>query len=255
MEALARELADPGAVAHAVARTASIRDEITADPVRTAPAGTLHRAWRDGIAKHQAEVAAITAHLRDQVRMRDAYPQRLAQITAAIDTVAAAEAGTGEAFARATGKIADAGLPPVPDAAGVLRHRVSELDTAYARARAAAGTGTPVEGGWGQLVRDAELIEAQVARAGERAAELTAAADGLIGRRDELRGRLEAYRAKAAGHRLDEHEELAALHTDAHDRLYTAPCDLPAATRAVFAYQRALAGLLEAGDDRKRTTR
>ncbi len=78
-----------------MARTASIRDEITADPVRTAPAGTLHQAWRDGIAKHQAEVVAITAHLRDQVRMRDAYPQRLAQINAAIDTVAAAEAGTG----------------------------------------------------------------------------------------------------------------------------------------------------------------
>ncbi len=255
MEALARELADPGAVARASARTASIRDEVTADPLRTAPAGVLHQAWRGGIAKHEAEVAAITAHLRDQVRMRDAYPQRLAEINSAIDTVAAAEARTSAAFARAAEKITDTGLPPVPDSAPVLRHRVSELDSAYADARAAAASGTPVAGAWGQLVRDAELIEAQVTRAGERAAELIAAADGLLGRRDELRGRLEAYRAKAAEHRLDEHEELSGLHTEARDLLYTAPCDLPSATRAVFAYQRALAGLLEAGDGRKGTAR
>jgi hypothetical protein len=58
-----------------------------------------------------------------------------------------------------------------------------------------------------------------------------------------LRGRLEAYRAKAARLGYAEHEELTAVHGRARELLYTAPCDLRAATRAVFAYQQALAAL------------
>ena len=84
-------------------------------------------------------------------------------------------------------------------------------------------------------------------RAIERARELRAAADGLVARRDELRGRLDGYRAKAATYRLDEHDDLGPLHVQARTLLYTAPCDLSAATKAVVAYQTTLAGLLGAG--------
>jgi hypothetical protein len=96
----------------------------------------------------------------------------------------------------------------------------------------------------------AATISAAIDIATARAADLVAAADGLLGRRDELRGRLEGYRVKAADHRLDEHDELAKLHHTAHSLLYTAPCDLPAATRAVYAYQRTLTDLIDAGNGR-----
>lgn len=69
---------------------------------------------------------------------------------------------------------------------------------------------------------------------------------GLLDRRTELRGRLEAYRAKATrlGHAED--SALSALHRAAHDVLFTAPCDLVEATRAVGRYQQAVLHLAEA---------
>jgi hypothetical protein len=63
---------------------------------------------------------------------------------------------------------------------------------------------------------------------------------GLLDRRAELRGRLEAYQVKAArlGHAED--AELSGLHDEAHEILFTAPCDLPAATRALNRYRQAI---------------
>ncbi|MGH3881629.1 MAG: hypothetical protein ACRDSK_31790, partial [Actinophytocola sp.] len=63
---------------------------------------------------------------------------------------------------------------------------------------------------------------------------------GLLDRRAELRGRLEAYRVKAA--RLGYGEDLALekLHLRAQELLFTAPCDLAAATRALNRYQQGL---------------
>jgi hypothetical protein len=86
-----------------------------------------------------------------------------------------------------------------------------------------------------------------VTAARERAAHLHEAADGLMRRRAELRGRLDAYRARAGRMALAEHEQLSALHRTAQELLYTSPCDLPAATRAVVAYQRYLNELTERG--------
>lgn len=63
---------------------------------------------------------------------------------------------------------------------------------------------------------------------------------GLLDRRAELRGRLEAYRAKATGRGHAEDTELGALHRQARDVLFTAPCDLRTATLAVGRYQRAV---------------
>ena len=136
------------------------------------------------------------------------------------------------AYAMTLEKISDANLPPPPTAARVLGARIDELAKVHAR------------GDWRRLADDATALDAAITRAVTRAGDLVTAATGLVARRDELRGRLEAYRAKAAGHRLDEHDTLAPLHTAARDLLYTAPCDLPAATKAVFAYQRALTELV-----------
>jgi hypothetical protein len=80
-------------------------------------------------------------------------------------------------------------------------------------------------------------------RARERLATLNDAAArnaGLLTVRNELRGRLDAYRAKALRRGLGESSDLTALADTARTALYTAPCDLDAARTAVNAYQDAL---------------
>jgi len=62
--------------------------------------------------------------------------------------------------------------------------------------------------------------------------------------RNELRGRLNAYRAKAAARGLAEHPELTTRYARARDLLFTAPCDLRASTRSVHGYQQTLAAIL-----------
>jgi hypothetical protein len=65
----------------------------------------------------------------------------------------------------------------------------------------------------------------------------------LLNQRTELRGLLDAYRAKAAGLGAAESIELAALYQRARDLLRAAPCDLLAAGDAVRRYQQAVLGL------------
>jgi uncharacterized coiled-coil DUF342 family protein len=101
---------------------------------------------------------------------------------------------------------------------------------------------------WRKVAADLSTLEAGAHEALNRAQQLRAAADGLIARRDELRGRIEAYRAKANASGLAENESLAPLFEQAHTLLFTAPCDLRAATRAVHAYQTTLASLLGANE-------
>lgn len=62
----------------------------------------------------------------------------------------------------------------------------------------------------------------------------------LLERRDELRGRLDAYRAMAIRLRHAEDLLLAAEYERAHDLLFAAPCDLVEADAAVSRYQRAV---------------
>lgn len=71
--------------------------------------------------------------------------------------------------------------------------------------------------------------------------------DAALAERDELRGRLEAYKTKEGAHGLPEDRRLAALYDEAHERLWRAPCDLPAARRATERYEAALRAALGYG--------
>lgn len=80
-------------------------------------------------------------------------------------------------------------------------------------------------------------------RARERLTGLRAGAAhnaGLLATRNELRGRFDAYQAKALRRGLSELGTLTPLAAAAREALYVAPCDLAAARRAVNAYQDAL---------------
>jgi hypothetical protein len=74
-----------------------------------------------------------------------------------------------------------------------------------------------------------------------RTADVRDTAAALLGRRAELRGRLDAYRVKAAQLRLTEDAEITACYQTAYELLWTVPCDLRAATRSLNRYQQAIA--------------
>ncbi len=236
MTALSRratDLGDPAGVASLDHRATAICEQVLADPLGLAPGGRLSAAIARDTTALVADIKAAADRLAEQTRVRDAYPQRIDALRSEIDDVEAAEQAAAEAYARAAEKIAAPGLPAAPRSVSVLRARVAELDALRAK------------GDWRRLADTVTTVEASIRRARDRATELISAADGLLDRRAELRGRLDAYRAKAAGNRLEEHDVLSKLHTAAHQLLYTAPCDLPAATKAVFAYQKALAELID----------
>lgn len=225
---LANELGATASVGPLNQHCSALRDTLLADPLTAAPGGALADAYRSELQRLTDDVGAALRAMKTQATLRDSFPERVAALQAQIDAVRAEEARTHGSFQRAAEKISDTQLPPVPAAADVLRARVFDLDKARARKQ------------WNRLTDDVAALESAIARAQSRAAELREAADGLIARRDELRGRLDAYRAKAARHKIDENDELATLHSSAHTLLYTAPCDLPEATRAVYAYQKAV---------------
>jgi hypothetical protein len=201
------------------------------DPLGAAPGGRLAPLVQQRLTDLSDRLATVRERVAALVAVRDGYPGRVAELTALLDGAATAERRLAEAYARVTEKIADPGLPPLPSSVAVLRVRLGDLDGLRRQSR------------WAELADAAAAVEGQARRAAERAGELQSAADGLLSRRDELRGRLDAYRAKAVRLGYAEDERLTEAYGRARDLLYVAPCDLRGATRAVFAYQQALAAL------------
>jgi hypothetical protein len=226
---LAAELGEAAVVEPARALAARIEETDLRDPLTSASGGVLAPAARARLADLDAAVARARSDLRDVAAARDAYPARRAALADLVAQVAAAEAGTRAANQRAAEKIAAPGLAAAPADATLLAQRLADLD-------AVRDTGQ-----WRRLATELSTVEEQARGALARAAELTAAADGLLARRDELRGRLSAFRAKAVAVGLAEDPELTTAHERARELLYTAPCDLRAATQAVHTYSQVLA--------------
>jgi hypothetical protein len=161
--------------------------------------------------------------------LRDALAQRLADARALADEVAEAGRAAETTADAATGRFADEliAAPGGPD----LRPDLAAID-----ALAAAGHWSLVSSRLADWTR-----RARQRLAGSR--EAAARNAGLLAARNELRGRLDAYQAKASRRGLAEHATLAPLAESARTALYTAPCDLDAARVAVTAYQDAVAAL------------
>jgi chromosome segregation ATPase len=90
-------------------------------------------------------------------------------------------------------------------------------------------------GRWTRLAAELDALDRDLADATAQFRDAERRMAGLLDRRGELRGLLDAYQAKAA--RLGAVEDLASLHDQARDLLWTAPCDLDVAEQAVQRYQ------------------
>jgi hypothetical protein len=92
----------------------------------------------------------------------------------------------------------------------------------------------------------AEDMRRRSARLGEEVARLARSESTRLERRDELRGLLAAYRAKALALDLAENGEVERLWRAAEHVLYGAPCDVDVAERSVRELQQAIDRLQKA---------
>jgi len=234
---LAASLADEaltGNLAAAESKLARLRGTLSSDPLslwQGGPdpgAGTVDTSSADRL---QDRVAAAVTRIDELARLRDDARQRIAALTASAATARAAYEDAAAAWQRAAAKIAAGALPAQPSGLADLSARLAGLDTLLAAGR------------WPRLASELDEIERELAAttASVRDAERTVVA--IMGRRDELRGLLGAYQAKAARLGAAEDPGLTERYDYAHGLLWTAPCDLTAAADAVDGYQQAVLAL------------
>ncbi|RSS70307.1 hypothetical protein EF918_27320 [Streptomyces sp. WAC06614] len=97
---------------------------------------------------------------------------------------------------------------------------------------------------WHRLSPLLEALEVRAEDELRRARDSLTAVTAPLAVRAELRGRLDAYRAKAARHGLAEDPLLVERYDAARRMLWSAPCDLRAAEQAVLRYQHTTAEAL-----------
>ncbi|QXJ22857.1 hypothetical protein AGRA3207_003925 [Actinomadura graeca] len=199
--------------------------------IRTDPLSLVRDGQADTVRldRVRATLAGLRVELAGVARLRDDYAGLLEQLVASVERVEETERRARETYEAAVAKIESPLLPEPCRGLGTgLRDRLAALERLREAER------------WVEMAGQVAELERAAEDAAERAMGDLRLSAGLLERRGELRGRLEAYRAKAARIGMAEDETLTRLYGQARDLLWTAPCDLRAATVAVAEYQRAI---------------
>jgi hypothetical protein len=207
----------------------ALRDATNADPLalwHPDPGGTAQGGRADTTAadRLRERTAALATRIAELDRLRQQARHRISELTTAVAGARADRQDAVTAWREAAARVS-ALPPPPPD---IDEPPLAGLDALAAR------------GQWSRLAAELERCEADLAAAGARTADLRQAAEAALGQRDELRGLLRAYKAKAARLGAAEDADLAGRYERAYQLLWTAPCDLPAAEASVADYQRAI---------------
>jgi len=197
------------------------RAAVNADPLRLYSGGRVDTSAAD-VLREQA--AGLTARIAELDRVRSQARRRIDGLTAAVAAARAARADAVTAWRRAAERIA--ALPPLPP-------DIAEPPVDSLAALAAAGR-------WLALAAELDRCDVTLASAVRQTEDCARSAAAGLANRDELRGLLGAYKAKAARLGLAEDADLMVSYDQARDLLWTAPCDLTAAAAAVAGYQRAI---------------
>ena len=184
----------------------------------------------------------VRGELRDALRMRDSYTEGVERLSSAIDDVQETIDRCVRIREQVVMKIASPAAVSVPDPSPELRRGIAEMGDLRAR------------GSWRELGALLGKLQRSVHEAADDAREREESLTGLLERRAELRGRLDDYRARAVRLGLAGQERLSDLHGRAHWELWTAPCDLRAATVALASYLRVLQELSGITSLTERTT-
>ncbi|GAA1881625.1 hypothetical protein [Actinomadura bangladeshensis] len=210
----------------------SVAAVVRRDPLALARDGRADTARLDAV---RTGLAGVRRALAEAERLRDGYADRIHAIAGVVELLRETEAEARAVRDEVLAKIASPALPDLPDMAAGLADRLAAL-------------GGTARGGWHELAERVAGLERAAAAALERARETAGVVRGLLDRREELRGRLEAYRVKAArlGHAED--AELARMYEQARELLWTSPCDLRKATVSLSGYQRAIMARAEGAE-------
>lgn len=219
------------AVDQAGARVRELRDQLNSDPLALSRGGQVDTRQLDLI---RADVATVAARASELATLRAQSGQRIAEVTAAVTAATTAWQDALQARERAAAKVVTSPPGPLPAIAGL---------TARAQGLAALAA----QGRWARLDSELQATSRQAAALATACRDAEQAAVALLARRDELRGLLGAYRAKAAGLGAIEDSDLDGSYRRARELLWTAPCDLSAATAAVTSYQQAVLRLRQRG--------
>ncbi|SEG89818.1 hypothetical protein SAMN04489712_12476 [Thermomonospora echinospora] len=206
---------------------------VRTDPLALVRDGRADTARLDAV---RADLAKVRDVLVEAVRVREEYDRRVGGIESALTRLGEVLAQARDAYRTVQVKIASPGVDEPADPTPVLRERLAAL------------AGLRDAGRWPELAGRVAALEGAVAAALEQAERSRRLIGGLLERRDELRGRLDAYRVKAARLGFAEHDELTRLQEQARELLWTAPCDLQRSTVVLAQYQRVLRSL-ETGTD------
>ncbi|MET9367924.1 hypothetical protein ABZY00_08715 [Streptomyces griseoflavus] len=215
-----------------------LREQVVSDPLAfwrpaegsSAPGGgrpdtTVYDREARALEDVRREIDAVLTVRQDAetriVRLRDV-------LSRADRTLAEARTARGEVLA----KIAATEVPVVSGPPTALQE---QLSTAAEYRRHAQ---------WHRLSPLLESLERKAEDELLRARESLTAVTAPLAVRAELRGRLDAYKAKVARYGLAEDSLLVERYEKARRMLWSAPCDLRAAEQAVLRYQQAAAELL-----------
>jgi hypothetical protein len=216
-----------GALTAAETSLGQLRQTLNTDPIALWQHGHTDTARLDRV-REQVTVAA--SRIAELAQLRDGASRRIALLAAAISAANAARQDAAVAQERAAARIASAVPQPLPDLSR-LADSLAALSDLQAAER------------WTRLAVELDALEKDTAGATKRCREAERAAAEQLDRRDELRGLLDAYKAKAAVLGAAENAELEAAYGKARDMLWTAPCDLGVAAAAVTGYQQAVLAL------------
>ena len=234
LEALHRELDD----LEATAERAGARRPNELPSTRRALADAIDTARTDplslpsdALVNLRATVERSVSALRAALGAKQKLEEELAVAAKGFEECERATRRANEGLERAATRVT------LPDDA---RRAAQQLATEVAEVRAElVHLSNGVPGQSGTRTRVVQLVQ-RAARLQHEADELERLPATLLALRDELRGRLEAYRAKAMAVGAAEDLDLDGLYMSARDILYSAPCALLEAEDRVAAYQAAI---------------
>ncbi|MEW1719316.1 hypothetical protein [Streptomyces sp. NPDC093109] len=217
---------------------ATLRAQVVSDPLafwRPAAGSSAPGGGRPDTERYDRAALALEEVRREieaVLYVRQDSEQRLLRLRDVLSradrTLTEARSARGEVLA----KIAASEVPAV---SGPLTSLQERLSTAAEYRRHAQ---------WHRLSPLLESLERDAEDELLRARESLTAVTAPLAVRAELRGRLDAYKAKVARHGMAEDPVLIERYDAARRMLWSAPCDLRVAEEAVLRYQRAAAEIL-----------
>jgi hypothetical protein len=220
------------------AELTALRAQVISDPLafwRAAPGSSAPGGGRPDTVRYDRAAQALDEVRREieaVLTVRQDAEQRLLQLrdmlSRADRTLAEARSARGEVLA----KIAASEVPAVSGPPIALQERLAAAAEYRRHAQ------------WHRLSPLLETLEREAEGELMRARDSLTAVTAPLAVRAELRGRLDAYKAKVARHGMAEDPLLVERYDLARRMLWSAPCDLRAAEQAVLRYQHAASEVL-----------